>query len=316
MDDLLDSMCPCYKEMDAIFRDQGNITPFGILDTGADPSNDSEDEGKETLNITQDDSDGNITDGHHHGTEPPMEINLCTSPQLALPGSNSVTNPLNNHDRAFIENCFSSPAPTPEYTTKDAPINKSAQRLPSPAQSTKVDSQIKNKSTQKQVIKKEKVTSGPTAEALALDDTTSDKEDLTQATTSATDCKRSAPCSTLSRRGLEPLPSIDPSHVHSNDHKNALASAIQQGNEACFEMINKANALESSRIQAEQDARASNLSWAKERYFLDRQEQREAKARRLSQESQKERKAFCERLVMEGKTPQELEAYLALVYPA
>ncbi|KAH9808017.1 hypothetical protein DFH28DRAFT_1137115 [Melampsora americana] len=122
------------------------------------------------------------------------------------------------------------------------------------------------KTTQKRVIKKEKVTSGPTAEALALDDTTSDEEDLTQATTSATDRKRSAPRSTLSRRGLEPLPSIDPSHVHSKDHKNALASAIQQGNEARFEMINKTNALESSRIQAEQDARASDLSWAKERY--------------------------------------------------
>ncbi|KAH9823591.1 hypothetical protein DFH28DRAFT_1119019 [Melampsora americana] len=277
MDNLLDSMCCCYKEMDAIFRDRGNITLFGILDTGADPSNDSKNEGKETLDITQDDSDGNITEGHHHRTQPPMEIDLCTLPQLALPGSNSVTNPLNNHD---------------------------------------LDSQSKNKSTQKQVIKKEKVTSGPTAKARALDDTTSDKEDLTQATTSATDWKRLAPRSTLLRRGLEELPLIDPSHGHSKDHKNALASAIQQGNEARFEMINKANALESGQIQAEQDARASDLSWAKERYFLDRQEQREAKARRLSQESQKERKAFCKRLVMEGKTPQELEAYLALVYPA
>ncbi|EGF99077.1 uncharacterized protein MELLADRAFT_68841 [Melampsora larici-populina 98AG31] len=72
---------------------------------------------------------------------------------------------------------------------------------------------------------------------------------------------------------------------------------------------------QSTRIQSELEARQSDLSWAKEKYFLERQEQREAESRRIQQELTKDRKAFCEKLVMDGKTPQELEAFLRLVYP-
>ncbi|EGG03389.1 uncharacterized protein MELLADRAFT_109188 [Melampsora larici-populina 98AG31] len=107
---------------------------------------------------------------------------------------------------------------------------------------------------------------------------------------------------------------------HETEHKHALANVMQQGNEAKINMLTEANKwrqkFEADRMKVEADARMSALSWDKERYFLDRQELRDAATRQMAQELQRERKQFCEKLVLEGKTPEELEVFLRLVYPA
>ncbi|EGG13066.1 uncharacterized protein MELLADRAFT_70464 [Melampsora larici-populina 98AG31] len=90
---------------------------------------------------------------------------------------------------------------------------------------------------------------------------------------------------------------------------------MQLGNAAKVEMLRAAyewrQEFDAAKHGAEVAARQSDLNWAKERFFLEREEARS----RLAIEARNERKAFCEKLVLEGKSPEELEKYLRLVYP-
>ncbi|EGG10399.1 uncharacterized protein MELLADRAFT_71033 [Melampsora larici-populina 98AG31] len=90
---------------------------------------------------------------------------------------------------------------------------------------------------------------------------------------------------------------------------------MQIGNAAKIDLLQAAykwrQEFDAAKQQADLAARDSDLSWAKERFFLEREEERN----RMAIAARNDRKAFCEKLVLEGKTPQELEAYLRLVYP-
>ncbi|EGG04568.1 uncharacterized protein MELLADRAFT_56596 [Melampsora larici-populina 98AG31] len=327
MEALLESMCPCYPEMDALFRDKGNVNPFGILDSGLG-SQDGDDSAM--------DSDGDLTDGLDPGPDVQSALDradrkkyvpLSPTPEApSLERTLGTPEALNNHYRSFLdlENDINSLPPTPKGQ------NDPKDNIPSPVlqpihSSADIGHVVTSTSHAKPSGKRAKRAGkyDLTAEERALDSSSEDEPDAlpvtkTQATARSANRTVRAP---LSRRGLDPLPSIDPSNVHVKDHKNALASAIQQANDAKMEVFAKAQQsreqidqarikVDKAHIQADLEDRKSTLSWTKERYFLDREEQREMDSKRLAQETRKERKAFCERLVLEGKTPQELEAYL------
>ncbi|EGG11166.1 uncharacterized protein MELLADRAFT_102800 [Melampsora larici-populina 98AG31] len=141
---------------------------------------------------------------------------------------------------------------TAEEHTLDDSDDEPPHRIPS-LDASKDDSQSYHKATKRCVTKAAPLT----AEERALDN--SDDDSLTTTATPATQggSKRGVARSTLSHRGLEPLPSIDPSHVHSKEHKHALAWVIQQGNKTRLKMVIKASAvhqqLESTQIKADQE---------------------------------------------------------------
>ncbi|KAH9808420.1 hypothetical protein DFH28DRAFT_1136024 [Melampsora americana] len=129
--------------MDMLFRDQGNITPFGILDTGADPSNDYDDDCEESFDIGQEDSDGDTTDGHDHGIQLPNIENDVPPLPLPLPTPSPVTNTLNNdHNGDFLDGHFSSPPPTPNNATEDAPNKRSAKKSVTKSQSLTAEEHV------------------------------------------------------------------------------------------------------------------------------------------------------------------------------
>lgn len=229
---------------------------------------------------------------------------LETFTSLESPNQIDTCDSLNKHYRAFLNDEFSSPPPTPKDATERAKPTRRSSEAAKKMRVVKIPSK-----------KRAPREDGLTAEELALDPS-SDEDPIIA--TPATQ-RAGAPRPALSRRSLNPLPSIDPSTVHSKEHKHALANALQQGNDAKIQLLTEATKwrqqFEAERMRVDLEARNSALTWDKERYFLDRQELREAESRQAAQASQKERKAFCQQLVMDGKTPQELEAFLRLVYP-
>lgn len=322
MEELLESMCPCYNEMDALFGEKGNFTPFGILDSGIGRNECSEDG-----------SDGDTTDGHCHGLTERMELGkrLQENQRAFVEDPEEIQAFTKIFERQFDHEDEESASRPPTPNTFDAPPPLSPQAPETVAatqqSSTSAIRQLSNTHPARKPSKKRSSTAyscrvnNLTEAERALDSSSDDETGTTTTAQGPQGPSGRAPAlpSTLARRPVDPLPSIDPAHVHSKEHKHALAAAIQQGNKAKLHLLNKANEwrqqMETSRLEAEAEARTSLLTWDKEKYFLDSQEQREIEQRRLEQEAQKERKAFCERFVLEGKTPQELDAFLRLVYP-
>ncbi|KAH9808015.1 hypothetical protein DFH28DRAFT_1137111 [Melampsora americana] len=269
MEDLLESMCPCYNNMDAIFGEKGNVTPFGILDSGIGPKDASEDG-----------SNGDTTDGHCHSVidmmdhgssiegnqrifvEDPEEVDSVVEGQ--------IDQELNEDDesvpRPLTPNTYDEPPPPSSGAFPNAPANQPSS---TGAVAKKPSHQLSNTHPARHQPKKKAITL----------DSSSDDETGTTSTPQVTQgpSGRAPARSTLARRPLDPLPSIDPSHVHGRENKHALASAIQQGNEAKLLLLNKANEwrqeMETSRLQAELEARNSSLTWDKEKYYLNRQDQ-------------------------------------------
>ncbi|EGF97484.1 uncharacterized protein MELLADRAFT_69966 [Melampsora larici-populina 98AG31] len=266
---------------------------------------------------------------------------------------------LNRHYRAFIDEQFSSPPPTPKDSTKSSlVINAPAEETTNPPQTnsdTKKKSKVsKNKPGKKRASRED----GLTAEELALDLSSdadgppatgpsqpskkskvsmnkpgkkrASREDGLTAEELALDLSsdtdgppatqpRAGSRANLSRRSLNPLPSIDPSTVHHKEQKHALANALQQGNDAKIELLTNATKwrqeFDTQRMRVDSESRNSALTWERERYFLDCQEARDAETRRLVISAQQECQAFCQKLALDGKSPAEVEAYLRLVYP-
>ncbi|EGF97665.1 uncharacterized protein MELLADRAFT_114158 [Melampsora larici-populina 98AG31] len=102
-----------------------------------------------------------------------------------------------------------------------------------------------------------------TAEERALDSSSDEDDKPTQSTSTQRAAGSRAP---ISRRALDPLPSIDPSVVRGKELKHPVATAMQIGNEAKLQMLRSAQ-------QADLEARDRDLNWQKERYFLEREDE-------------------------------------------
>ncbi|EGG11862.1 uncharacterized protein MELLADRAFT_101609 [Melampsora larici-populina 98AG31] len=229
---------------------------------------------------------------------------------------------LNAHYRNFIENDVDSPPPTPKCTQSASKSLKRAANIDS-TETAAPPKPPACKVSKRKYSKKDTLT----AEERVMDSSSGDENTPGNAApmTTATQ-RRGSARPTLARRALDPLPSIDPSTVRGKDYKHPVATAMQVGNAAKIDMLRSANEwrqeFEAAKQLAEAEARQSDLSWAKEKFYLEREEERnrmalarEEERNRMAIITRNERKAFCEKLVLEGKTPQELEAYLRLVYP-
>ncbi|EGG01411.1 uncharacterized protein MELLADRAFT_110994 [Melampsora larici-populina 98AG31] len=193
---------------------------------------------------------------------------------------------LNAHYRRFLNDDFSSPPPTPKETNVSETFANRQESVPAEAEANLLKGNQVRPPIRPQTD----------LDASSGDDhktVTTAKAPLTQARSKVAKRKpvqrRSAREDALTAEEL----ALDAS---SGDELMTIDAPVTQGLEA--------------------DARMSALSWDKERYFLDHQELRDAATRQMAQELQRERKQFCEKLVLEGKTPEELEAFLRLVYPA
>lgn len=333
MEDLLESMCPCYSDMDALFGEKGNVTPFGILDSGVGP-----------IEAFEDGSDGETSDGHNHSLDQYLDLAqrihdtqeaFIQDPQEIKEFTEIFETRFDEEDATHEDDIIKSRPPTPK--TFDAPNSVGTLTSVIPSNSMNPSStgarlkkpahQMSNTSPALQPANKKpsnvyaRRVDALTEQERALNSSSDDNATTTTVAQANQEASgRKAVRSTLSRRPVDPLLSIDPAHVHGKEHKHALGIAIQQGNKAKLDLLNKANnwrqEMETSCLAAESKACQPTLTWDKEKYFLERQDQCEAEDRRLAQEALKERKAFCERLVLEGKTPQELDAFLHLVYPS
>ncbi|KAH9812776.1 hypothetical protein DFH28DRAFT_1176160 [Melampsora americana] len=333
---LYEYMCPCFKEMDVIFRDKGNVNPFGILDTGVSAANSSNEE-------VSDDSEDDTTDGHDHSFEEAhLPLNAAQDP-TSLPHAKEgqeiprFTSPDPEELEAYHEMLDSSndqpnKSTAPNIDSSKDSLNKSNalkdpdvighplspeindvdidpespgsiridldHRVQTGKRSTKPASTIKNARANK---KKRIDSKGSTAQELILD-SSSEEDNIPKPSTSTSG--PSSARTTIARRALDPLPSIDPSVVRGRDLKHPVATAMTLGNEAKLEMMRAAQ-------QADLQAREAVLEWQKTQYFLEREDNEKKATASL----RNERRAFCEKLVLGGKSVAEVEEFLRLVYP-
>ncbi|KAH9809074.1 hypothetical protein DFH28DRAFT_1134612 [Melampsora americana] len=324
------------NEMDVIFRDKGNVNPSGILDTGVSPANSSNKD-------VSDNSEDGTRDGHDHSFEEAhIPLNAAQDPTL-LPHANEgqeiprFTSPDPEELKAYHEMIDSSNDPPNKSTalminsSKDSLNKSNALKVPdaighplspkindldinpeSPGsirqdldhrvetrkRSTKPASTIKNARANK---KKRFDKKGSTAQELILD--SSSEEDNNPKPSTSTSGPSSAR-TTIARRALDPLPSIDPSVVRGRDLKHPVATAMALGNEAKLEMMCAAQ-------QADLQAREAVLEWQKTQYFLEREDNE----KKVTASLRNERREFCKKLVLGGKLVAEVEEFLRLVYP-
>lgn len=278
MKELYEYMCPCFKEMDIIFWDKGNVNPFGIFDSGLSPENSDDDDDKSSNNDS--------TDGYDHsleGAQGSWSFNKSNGLVTEVPMADIAAVPSNSH--ASTEN---------NANDKNAPEEQVQEAAVVIASRSKVGM---SKGSKRKRPKKENLL---TAEERALDSS----EDDIKANQEESSQNQSRSRATLSRRPLDPLPSFNPSIVRSREAKHPVATAMQLGNQAKLEMMRSAQ-------EADLEAQNASLSWQKERFFIERENEDKKAAIAL----RNDRQAFCEKLVLSGKAPAEIEAFLRLVYP-
>ncbi|KAH9818937.1 hypothetical protein DFH28DRAFT_1123314 [Melampsora americana] len=236
MEELLESMCPCYADMDSLFCDKGNVTPFGRDHSDRETSNGHDHSNSELQHFESPDSKEN---------EAYTEI-IDSFNQLPIPDSPLRIRSNCSHD--FLNNHLQSPSAAPQESSdpqgqtlgkrklatnpaKGAPKTSTSQRKP-PVLITR----------KPRISKASRMRDALTAEEQASDSSFDKVNVIPHLTTQATQevGNLPAPRSTLSSHPIAPLPSIDPAIVHSTEHKHALADAIQKGNNTCIHMLAKA----------------------------------------------------------------------------